>query len=78
MSRASRRVPTGSERPRARHRRDDTRGRETIDELREATGNEKLHWDAAQANPAEHPVGDRELPGREQLESLAGGRVRAD
>ncbi len=72
MSRASRRVPTGSERPRARHRRDDTRGRD----IDAAYG--QLHWDAAQANPAEHPVGDRELPGREQLESLAGGRVRAD
>jgi NAD(P)-dependent dehydrogenase (short-subunit alcohol dehydrogenase family) len=26
------------------HGRDDARGRETIDELQEATGNEKLHW----------------------------------
>jgi 23S rRNA (adenine2503-C2)-methyltransferase len=41
----------------------DTRGRE----IDAACG--QLHWDAAA--PAEHPVGDRELPGREALEAAA-------
>jgi 23S rRNA (adenine2503-C2)-methyltransferase len=43
----------------------DTRGRE----IDAACG--QLHWDAA--TPAEpHPVGDRELPGREELEASVG------
>jgi 23S rRNA (adenine2503-C2)-methyltransferase len=41
----------------------DTRGRE----IDAACG--QLHWDAA--TPSEHPVGDRELPGREALEAAA-------
>jgi 23S rRNA (adenine2503-C2)-methyltransferase len=39
----------------------DTRGRE----IDAACG--QLHWDAA--TPDAHPVGDRELPGREELEA---------
>jgi len=41
----------------------DTRGRE----IDAACG--QLHWDAA---PERHPVGDRELPTREELQSIAG------
>ena len=42
----------------------DTRGRE----IDAACG--QLHWDAASPE-AEHPVGDRELPAREDLEAAA-------
>ncbi len=41
----------------------DTRGRE----IDAACG--QLHWDAAATAPSEHPVGDRELPAREDLEA---------
>jgi 23S rRNA (adenine2503-C2)-methyltransferase len=41
----------------------DTRGRE----IDAACG--QLHWDAAATTPAEHPVGDRDLPAREELEA---------